>query len=491
MTLGLTSCSSDFLDLESPSKLTIDDYYNSPARIQEALVAAYDPMGWFDWNDKEYNPINAMSDVMADDVWPGGSSATDNEAWHLQANYSVTPIKVMTNVWSTCYTGIHRCNNVMQYMPGVSGIDDATKNLFEGEAKVLRAWYYTQLWKFWGSVPYYTTNIASPYTTDKASADEVYAGIIADLEDAIQNGGLPMKQTDASKDGHATLATAYMIYADAVMYQNDKARYPQALKYMNEIISSHQYKLTPKFSDIWTEENEWNEECIFAINYFHIGASRSWNNPFYAGGTVYPELISPYGLTDDTDGFNQGWGFEPVRESTYAMYDAADTRRDATILDARNYTYTKRYEDTGLWLKKYCARSGYNAGQIADAVLNYGNDLRLYRYSETLLNAAELLLATGGSATTAQNYLDQVRTRAGLPAGSVTATMNNILNERRLEFVGEGKRYWDLIRSGKAESTLVAGEYRTVSWTPNKKYLPVPDGEISASAGKLTQYTEY
>jgi hypothetical protein len=424
-------------------------------------------------------------------VWPGGSSATDNESWHLQANYSVTPIKVMKGLWTSCYTGIHRCNNVMYYMPGVAGIDDATKNLYEAEAKVLRAWYYTQLWKFWGAVPYYTTNLRDPYTSAKSTADEVYNGIMADLDDAIKNGGLPMKEANASDDGHVTLAMAYMLYADAAMYQKDSGRYAQALSYMKEIIGSGRYALTANYADIWTEAGEWNSECIFAVNYFNQGASRSWSNPYYAGGTVLPQLISPYGLVDGTDGFNQGWGFEPVREQTYNMYEASDTRRDATILDARTYSYTKRYEDTGFWLKKYCARTGYNEGQIADAQLNYGNDLRLYRYAETLLNAAELLLQTGGSTAEAQGYLDQVRVRAGLKAGSAKATVDNIIEERHLEFVGEGKRYWDLIRSDKAASTLVAGEYRTVGWTPNKKYLPLPDSEVSASGGKLVQNTDY
>ena len=428
---------------------------------------------------------------MADDIWSGGSSATDNEAWHLQANYSVTPIKVMSGIWTSSYKGIHRCNNIMYYMPGVTDIDNETKNLYEAESKVLRAMYYSLLWKFWGAVPYYTTNLTNPYVSGKSTADEVYAGIIADLDDAIQNGGLPMKQDDTSLDGRITLAAAYMLYADVVMYQNDAELYSQALTYMKEIISSGSYSLTSDFADIWIEAGEWNDECIFAINYFNDGASRSWSNPYYAGGTVLPQLISPYGLVDGTDGFNQGWGFGPVRESAYNMYDENDTRRDATILDARDYSYTERYEDTGFWLKKYCARTGYNAGQIADAQLNYGNDLRYYRYSETLLNAAELLIQTGGSTSDAQKYLDDVRTRAGLTAGSATATIDNIINERHLEFVGEGKRYWDLIRSGKAESTLIAEEYRTVSWTSNKKYLPIPEKEISASDGKLEQNNDY
>ena len=69
------------------------------------------------------------------------------------------------------------------------------------------------------------------------------------------------------------------------------------------------------------------------------------------------------------------------------------------------------------------------------------------------------------------------------------ATIDNIIDERHKEFVGEGKRYWDLIRTGKAATTLVpdAYGYRTNTWTEKKKYLPIPLSEIDASHGTLTQ----
>ena len=118
--------------------------------------------------------------------------------------------------------------------------------------------------------------------------------------------------------------------------------------------------------------------------------------------------------------------------------------------------------------------------------MNYNNNFRVYRYSETLLNAAELIARGTTGKGTAQKYLDEVRARAGL--GSVSASVDNILQERHLEFVGEGKRYWDLIRSDKAASVLVPdGKYRTNSWSINKKYLPIPQSEIDASQGTLKQ----
>ncbi|MDD4481585.1 MAG: RagB/SusD family nutrient uptake outer membrane protein, partial [Bacteroidales bacterium] len=87
----------------------------------------------------------------------------------------------------------------------------------------------------------------------------------------------------------------------------------------------------------------------------------------------------------------------------------------------------------------------------------------------------------------AQTYLNAVRTRAQVPM--VSATLDNIIEERHLELMGEGKRYWDLVRSGKAESVLTADKhlYRTVNWTPQKKYWPIPQSEIDKSAGTLTQ----
>ena len=178
------------------------------------------------------------------------------------------------------------------------------------------------------------------------------------------------------------------------------------------------------------------------------------------------------------------------------MFDATDKRRDASILNFATYkaatgaTYAGRFEDTGYFMRKYLPRKGGNAGYTGSADMNYNNNVRVYRYAETLLNAAELTLATNAGADAggqAQGYLDAVRTRAGL--ASVPVSIDNILNERHKEFVGEGKRYWDLVRSGKAATVLVPGSTlnRKVAWTESKKYLPIPQGDVDSSQGTLTQ----
>ena len=292
--LGLTGCSDDFLTIKSPDQISIDEYYNSDARIFEALVAAYDPLQWPDWGMGEYNPPLIMSDIMADDIWVGGANMTDNQNWHLMANYSALSDKVIGGIWTGYYSGVNRCNNVIYYMDGVKAITEAKRELYLAEAKVLRAYYYNTLWKFWGNLPFYTVNLEFPYIADQSSADVVYEAIIADLDDAIANGNLPMKATSETF-GRVTKAMAYMLYTEAVMYQKDNSRYPKALGYMKEIIESGQYQLESDYNKIFTNEGEWGSESIWEVNYKSVGAARSWNSPLVSGGTVVSRLISPNG----------------------------------------------------------------------------------------------------------------------------------------------------------------------------------------------------
>ena len=279
--------------------------------------------------------------------------------------------------------------------------------------------------------------------------------MVTSLEEVIQLNVLPMRE-DSENYGRVTLAMVYMLYAEIVMYQNDDSRYSTALKYMEEIISSPQYDLMPDYTDIFKETGEWSIESIFEINYKDDNAVRDWGSPLVAGGTALPTLISPYIWPNGTDNHDRGWGFCPVRKETYERYSNNDTRRNATcwnaqaVLDAHNaehpgdkLSYTTRYQDTGFFLEKYAAITGNNKDQKSSSELNWNNNLRIYRYSETLLNAAELITRGAGQGD-AKKYLNLVHKRAGLVT-EIEPTLDNIIEERHLEFVGEGKRYWDLI----------------------------------------------
>ena len=235
-----TACTSDFLTVEHNSAVLLEEYFTTEDHLAEALVAAYDPLEWFDWAGVQYNPLNIMSDIMADQIWVGGESRTDNKYWHYMANYEADADNTMTGIFSDAYSGVKRCNDVLTYITWTADLPDEVAKSTEAQARVLRAFYYNILWKFWGNIPYYEKNLGGDFTHPQSTADEVYESFIKDLEGAIAIGVLPMKW-DAANQGRVSLAMAYMLYAEAVLYQNDETRFATALTYMKEIITSTQY----------------------------------------------------------------------------------------------------------------------------------------------------------------------------------------------------------------------------------------------------------
>ena len=484
MTLANTSCSDSFLEIENPTGENLEEYYTTDEHINEALNAAYDPIHWPDWGLGQYNALNIDAEIMGDDFWVGGSNKTDMQNWHMLFNYEANANNTLNSLWTVDYSGIKRCNDLLKYIPWAeANLTAENKASYEMQGRALRVYFYNNLWHYFGNIPFYLENLTAPYTAPQLKADEVYDNLITELEAVIDSKVLPMRWDDANS-GRMSQAMCYMMYAEMVMYQNDKTRYPKALQYMQEIINDkNEYGLVDDFASIWKESGEWSKESIWEVNYEDGNSERGWSSPLAIGGTVLPTLISPNSWPGG-DGWNQGgdgWGFLPVRTETYDMYAANDKRRDATVWDVRGVEYTERYQDTHLWLAKYRPFTENNADAGFDNNLNYNNNLRVYRVAEAYLNAAELLLETGGDASLAKDYVNVIRRRAGITElGAVTK--DDVINERHLEFAGEGKRYFDLVRTGKAATVLVPDSYgyRTNSWTESKKYIPIAQAELDS-----------
>lgn len=401
----------------------------------------------------------------------------------MLSNYEANSSNTLSSLWTVDYSGIKRCNDLLKYLGWAeANLTAPNKASYEMQGRALRVYYYNNLWHYFGNIPFYLENLSSPYTAPQLSADEVYNNLITELESVINSNVLPMRWDDVNC-GRMSQAMCYMMYAEMVMYQKDTSRYATALQYMQEIINDkNDYGIMDDFASIWKNSGEWCKESIWEVNY-EIGFSeRSWSNPQGIGGTVLPTLISPNSWPggDGWDAGANGWGFMPVRTETYNMFASNDKRRDATVWDCRGVEYTKRYQDTGFWLGKYRPYTENNATS-GDKDLNYNNNLRVYRVAEAYLNAAELLLETGGDATKAKDYVNVIRRRAGI-AELGAVTVDDVINERHLEFVGEGKRYFDLVRTGKAATVLVPDSYgyRTNSWTESKKYIPIAQAELDS-----------
>ncbi len=490
---GVSGCSDDFLSASSTEK----QEGGAPAyegAILANLASAYQILLFDSYANQNYNSIPLMSDLRSDDIFKGGGDAGDQRQLYLLSLFTSTPQELPEGLWAILYSGIARANNAISACENAVEVPEEKVNQYKAEAHFLRAYYTHWLWKFWGNVPYFEEPLTTPpYMTRQYTADEIYAEIMQDIDVATTDGWLPMRlEKDASqKDipasiGRVNKATALMLKARVVMYQKDQSRYAEVTADMAEIINSNEYDLFGDFAAMWLDENEFCKESIFEVN--HLPEGKIWANGWQGYGTNLPAFISPNGLNtgNKTGDFKGGWGFGPVRQSTWDIYEGGDTRREGSINKWEPEQYTARFQDTGLFMAKYAARVGYNPQ--GDVDLNYCNNLRVFRYAEALLTYAEMVVMHGQSPVggiTAQACLDEVRLRAFGKASSIPATTENIKLERRREFVGEGMRFWDIVRWGDtALLTENLTEYNSVrSWNDNWKYLPIPQSEIDKTAG--------
>lgn len=505
--LGLisVSCSDDFLTTTSITSEQTGVKPVTAASVNENLASAYHIL-LRDNYANGYNDLWLISDLRSDDVFLGGGGVSDQPSLYYLATFTSTPTSVIDGIWRLFWRGIARCNEVITnadtYIDGGGADADLVKQ-YKAEALFLRAYFHHVLWKNWGNIPYIQAALTEPFVAPQLTADQVYEKIMEDIAACEAVGKLGMRSSELAR---VNLAALYMLKADVVMYQKDQSKYNEVADNMASVIKSNGYELFNDYDAMWLQENEFCKESIFETNQggggmdWSIGADNPWGF-----GTNYPRYIGPQDLIDPD--YNGGWGFEPVAQHLYAIagsgtvngkdpiFEANDVRREASILYWAPGTYTPRTNDTGYWLKKYAPRKGYNPGH---GDLGYVNNKRVYRYAETLLNYAELVGVSGASAAqgvSAQDCMDKVRARAGV--GSIAVNADNIDKERHREFIGEGRRYWDLVRWGKAATVLT--ENRTTiapngtvetwnrTWDPGKsKYLPFSESEMSATAG-----TEY
>lgn len=484
--LFTTACGDDFLS-GSPTEKQEAGAPATEGVIMSNLGAAYQILLFDSYANNNYNAVLLMSDLRSDDIYKGGGDASDQSQLYNLSLFTSTAASTLDGLWSIYYTGLARCNNAIVACDNAVNVSEQTLKRLKAESHFLRAYYVHLLWKFFGNIPYFETPLTSPpYMAKQYSADDIYAQIMKDLDVACSTDAMPMRCT-GNEIGRASLAAALMLKARVVMYQKDESRYAEITQDMASIIASHQYELFTNFSTMWEDQNEFCSESIFESNQLPEG--KTWASGWQGYGTNLPAFISPNGLStgNKTGNFKGGWGFGPVRQAAYDMYEDGDLRRQGSINAWDKSQYTPRFQDTGLFQAKYAARVGYNPQ--GDVDLNYCNNLRIFRYAETLLNYVELVKINGQAeikSVSAQDCFDQIRKRAFEHDNPLEMTIANIKLERRREFLGEGLRFWDLVRWGDAPVVLTE-KNETYSSTRTfetwMKYLPIPQSEMEKTKG--------
>ena len=506
LSMGMTSCSASFLDVESKKESTSDNFYRTENDAWRALIGCYD--GWQCTSSCAQCAFYFASEVMADECFAGVGN-TDPRNFQVldrfDANQSPSDMNILETEWKNYYAAVYRCNELLAHEGQISWSSEETKGTYLGECHAIRALCYFDMVRLWGNIPLFT----EPVNENRAQAnpDEVYNVIFSDLLYAANN--IPAtaypKSAAASNDGHITKYAASALLARVYLYYTGyygkepqvdgvtKSTVLQGLEDFIAVAESEGYGLVDEFKNLWPAAS-----TSWAFNKSTGGYEKTCT---YAGdGNKEVVLAQKFNYTQDYDGNNEGnrwlvymglrsylghapygrgWGGCTVNPKMWTAYGTGDERRSASIINIegegifKDSGYEPSYKDqreyTGYSVKKYTPMSKWSKDEasgtwsLVDEVSGLGKgdfqisqyqDFIVMRYADVLLMAAEL------GSSNAQDYLNKVRLRAysskddegSLVVSSnyreLTATKENIMNERMLEFAFEGQRYWDLLRQG-------------------------------------------
>ncbi|QJB31717.1 RagB/SusD family nutrient uptake outer membrane protein [Chitinophaga oryzae] len=502
-----SGCSKSFLELDPPSQIVESNFFRNEKEAGQALAGVYHVLQWNQWMG--FHPTHCWSEAASDDAYSGGGSQSDGVGIKGLDQFRTVTIGDQTyrGLWSIYYAGIARANVYLEKIGKVTASDEFRRTTI-AEAKFLRAYFYFELVRWYENVPLVTVPLvdAAQYNQPQAKPEAVFNQIAKDLEEAMAD--LP-KTTQRQVGGHATywgakalMARVYLFYKG--VYNLDLQAGSKTINktvardYLEDIISNGGFKLAEDFASIWRKAGEFGPESVFEVSHSGLIPVSNVNDQRLGQGNLSVHMFAPRGINDPV--YTAGWSYSTITQSLYDEFEPNDPRRDQTILYGRDFSaIAKSWQYTGYFNKKYATHIEYKAGANSDA--NWGNNYRSIRYADVLLMAAELWL--GDNQGKADAYLKQVRDRVKMP--EVKATVESIRHERRVEFAGEGIRYWDLLRYGLdyAKKAIDASGTRgadydgdqsrfNMDWDVTKRgRLPIPQQEVDIANGVLKQNPGY
>ncbi|KQM78795.1 carbohydrate-binding protein SusD [Pedobacter sp. Leaf216] len=482
-----------YLEINPQERILLDNYYKTPAEAKAALISIYDRFGA--QAGGLYDKV-AIMDAASDDQIAGGGGPSDINDLQVVNNFTLNSTTGPQGyLWNKGYAGIFRANIFLSKVGNIS-MDVTTKNSYIAEAKTLRAIFYFDLVRFFKNIPLLTSAVDPKdiYNVLQVPATDVYALIEKDLTEAIPN--LPNTIVAKTDGGRITKGAAQAMLGKVYLQQGKNAQAAEQFAIVNgttpgQMNAVYGYKLLPNFGDLFKVANKFNSESILEI--VHANSSNGgWGDAGasegnllniivgprgYKPGAGAPDYYSGYSFLLFTKEFFDFIHFDPRNKATVANLDSLEKNGIAT--------YEKGYQNTGYFLEKTIGRVSDKA-PTGQTELNFPQDSYEIRLADTYLLEAEALLASGapvGAGSRAYQLFNAVRARVGL--SPIAVTLDNIMKERRLELAGEGHRFLDLVRWGKAATVLAYKGFKA----GRNEIFPIPQSELANT--KIEQNKEY
>lgn len=454
--LSFTSCE-NFLDRNPSTSLPSDDAVTSVRDLRFAVNGVYSLMTGT--RGTYAGDFIVYADLKGTDLEPlfNVNQISPVSFYTVDKNNSIT-----LDFYRTFYTGLARVNKVMEQAAALepTSAEMLQYNSLVGELYAVRAMYHFDLTRLYAQLPTvagvnpdapYSGIVlsdrvfASSYIGERATLRETYDLIFEDLQHAIE------RIAEAKNPGHFNYWAVKALEARVNLYAGD---YAKALAAADEVIASGGFDLytTANYLTVWGMEQ--TSESILEI----------------LTTEIYNAQRNSVGYYTHIDGYA-----EAAASADFVAFLEAQSG------DVRSRLLQEEEDqgDVGICIQKYPGRGGNR----------YLNNPKLFRLSEMYLIASEAALKGATGQLSAAGYLNALRGKRIAGYAEVpTVTLDDVLNERRLELFGEGHHAWDYWRNNQ---NVLSFTGESVAPQDYMAILPIPQTEIEVSKGMLVQNPEY
>ncbi len=461
MSLMTVSCESE-LDIEKHGNMgSMDTYYTTDENVNTGTASLY-----LETKSAYYNWF-FVKNLLSDDVWCGGGQRSDNGEMEKLNEYGFdSNHSMIESLYKSLYAIIYKACLLTDKIQGETPVMKRAIN----EAKVFRALAHFELVTLWGTAPV-VDHLLTPaeYQQPNSTPAELWAAVEKDLNEAINSGTLPSKTNanDGETGIRVTKEFAQALLGKAYLFQGKNS---EAAAMLDQVINSNKYALfAGEYDDQFHAAANNNCESLFELQKRN-DPEQVWN--------VFDMVYIMQGWRTSALSYNPA-ALMKLAIGNYGFCNPRQSLYDSFVEEGYFFWKNQAY-------KEDCATdmSYFQVGQFID--------LKVMRYAEVLLLAAEAHLQAGNAAK-ATEYMNMVRTRAQ-ETPLTTVTLNDIKTEKRLELCNEGVRYQDLVRWGDAKTAMAnqgkdvpAYTGSDVQWNwHNSKYgfqeknalLPIPLKEL-------------
>ncbi|HEY1005904.1 MAG TPA: RagB/SusD family nutrient uptake outer membrane protein [Sphingobacteriaceae bacterium] len=470
LAISLSSCS-DFLDVEPTNSGDAKTAIQTPGDAQVMMNGIMRSMTSSSYYGRDF--------IMYGDA-KGGDLTVYSQGRGLDGLYTfnhAASTGSYSGFWSQLYHGILQTNTLLQAIESLEASGTTGFNTAKGQALTARAVMYFDLVRLYGKaydddkssfgVPNITTTLDASAQPVRASVEQNYQQILADLIAAAPL--LPKTKSNGYLNYYGNLAMQARVY----LYMKD---YANALKAAEEIINSKVY--TPYSNEDWV--NSWKTQ-FGSESVFELAMTPTENDLGNGSLSIYMRRkghgsSSALGMFMASDYFLDRLSEDPMDVRWGVMsYDETSDTRMGTV-----YKYSGS-----------TALEGDGKG-VPTAV-----NIKVIRLSEIYLIAAEAALASDPQK--AADYLNVIRKRSPglLPATAATVSLDMILDERSKELIGEGHRFFDMIRlnrpitfNDELGGISVPHRDKTIDRSFFKTRLPISQAEINANPALKSQQNQ-